>query len=215
MSNVCDLLTVFTFILIIKLYLHFATTLNSSILLFQTLPWSCASGSPALHAGGGQSCREEDSVWVLVLLYPWLTYRGSAPFNSPHNYTEGLFPKGLTQHKYFLQFSSVCLITLHNILVTYYFCLLFPGTIVCTSGVVSNTRWLPSVSGCGRRHGIPPNFLHPVLLHTGHRHQRAAPSAQSGSAGRDLPSNTHAGHKGGVKPVTVSFFFQLQEQLKA
>lgn len=70
------------------------------------------------------------------------------------------------------------------------------GACVCTSGALSNAGWLPSVPGCGRRHGVSSDILHPFLLLASHCDQRTAPRSKSGSAGRDLASDAHTGHKG-------------------
>lgn len=75
---------------------HFLGRLSCSIFLFQALPRSCASGSAALSASGGERRREEDSVRVLVLLHPRLSHWGTAASYSPHNYTEGPLAKGTT-----------------------------------------------------------------------------------------------------------------------
>lgn len=73
-----------------------------------------------------------------------------------------------------------------------------PGTRVCASGVVSHAGRLPPVPGCGWRHGVSSYILHPFLFHPGDCHQRAAPHSQSGSAGWDVASDTHTGHKGAM-----------------
>lgn len=64
-----DLLNAFMFYRVLKVYLHAVTALDFIILLLQSFPWPCASGSAALHAGSGKSCGAEDSVWILVLLH--------------------------------------------------------------------------------------------------------------------------------------------------
>lgn len=68
----------------------------SQFFLFQALPQSCASESTALSAVSGEMCREKDSVRVLVLLHPRLSYRGAAASHSAHNYTEGPLTNGRT-----------------------------------------------------------------------------------------------------------------------
>lgn len=85
-----------------------------------------------------------------------------------------------------------------------------PGACVCASGVVSHAGWLPSVPGCGWRYGVSSYILHPFLLLAGYFRQRTAPRSQSGSAGRDLPSDAHAGHKGMLTfTVLWSTFWKL------
>lgn len=78
-----------------------------------------------------------------------------------------------------------------------------PGARVCASGVVGHSGRLPSVSGRGRRYGRPSEILHAVLLLAGRCRQRTAPRSHSGAAGRDLPPDAHAGHKGTMTCTAV------------
>ena len=174
------------------LYNSTHTRHSLQLLFFQALPRSCASGSTALSTSSGERCREEDSVWVLVLLHPWLSsYWGTAASHSPDNHTERPLTKGTTWPClcYSSVFPCICYSSIRLFP-------LAPGACVCASGVVGHAGRLPSVPGCSRGHGVSSYILHPFLLLARHCCQRAAPRSQSSSAGWDLPSDTHTGHKG-------------------